>query len=59
MPLVKRGPQALVELGDELRQVLYALDEALDLPSPDHDLVDLLDDCIAPGRYSGCKQTHD
>ena len=27
------GPQALVELGDELRQFLYALDEPLDLPA--------------------------
>ena len=43
----QRCPQALVELGDELRQVLYALDEALDLPAADHDLVDLLDDGIA------------
>ena len=29
----QRGPQALVELGDELRQFLYALDEPLDLPA--------------------------
>ena len=43
----QRGPQTLVELGDELRQVLRGLDEAFDLPSPDHDLVDLLDDRIA------------
>ena len=41
------GPQALVEPGDEFRQVLHALDKALDLPAPDHDLVDLLDDCVA------------
>ena len=41
------GPQALVELGDELRQVLHALDEALDLPAADHDLIDLLNDGIA------------
>ena len=41
------GPQALVELGDELRQVLHAIDEPLDLPAPDHDLIDLLHDSIA------------
>ena len=40
----QRGPQALIEPGDELRQILHALDEALNLPAPDHDLVDLLDD---------------
>ena len=43
----QRGPQALIEPGDELRQVLNALDESLDLPAADHDLVDLLDDCVA------------
>ena len=42
------GPQALIERGDELRQVLHALDETLDFPAPDHDLIDLLDDGIAP-----------
>ncbi len=47
MPLVKRGPKALVELGDELRQGFHALDEPLELPAPDHDLVDLPDECIA------------
>ena len=47
MPLVKCGPQDSVELSDELGQVLYALDEAFDLPAADHDLIDLLDDCIA------------
>ena len=41
------GPQALVELRHRLRQVLNALDESLDLPAPDHDLIDLLDDCVA------------
>ena len=41
------GPQALVEPGDEFRQVLHALDKALDLPAADHDLIDLLDDRIA------------
>ena len=54
----QRGPQAGVELGDELQQGLHALDEPLDLPALDHDLVDLLDDRIASGRYSGCKQAH-
>ena len=29
------GPQALIELGDELRQVLHALNEPLDLPAAD------------------------
>ena len=29
----QRGPQALIEPGDELRQVLNALDESLDLPA--------------------------
>ena len=37
------GPQDLIELGDELRQDLHALDEPLDL----HDLIDLLHDGIA------------
>ncbi len=46
----QRRPQALVELGDELRQVLYALDEALDLPAADHDLTDLLDDLTQKNR---------
>ena len=41
------GPQALIKLGDELRQVLHALDELLDLPAADHDLIDLLHDGIA------------
>ena len=41
------GPQALVKLGDELRKVLHALDEPLDLPVADHDLIDLPDDSIA------------
>lgn len=41
------SPQALVELGDDLRQVLHALDEPLDLPAANHDLVDLLHDGIA------------
>jgi len=41
------GPQALIEPGDELRQDLHALDEPLDLPAPDHDLIDLLHDGIA------------
>ena len=40
----QRSPKALVKLGDELRQGLHAFDEPLDLPAPDHDLVDLLDD---------------
>ena len=43
----QRGPQALVKLGDELWQVLHALDEPLDLPAADHDLVNLLDVGIA------------
>ena len=42
------GPQALIELGDELRQVLHALNEPLNLPAADHDPVDLLHDGIAP-----------
>ena len=41
------GSQALVDLGDELRQVLHTLDEPLDLPAADHDLVNLLDVGIA------------
>ena len=41
------GPQALVELGDELRQDLHAPNELFDLPAPDHDLINLLDDGIA------------
>ncbi len=41
------GPQALVKLGDELRKALHAIDEPLDLPAPDHNLVDLLHDGIA------------
>ena len=43
----QRSPQTLVELGDELRQVLHGLDEAFDLPAADHDLIDLLGDCVA------------
>ena len=35
----QRGPLACVEFGVELRQALHALDEPLDLPAPDHDLV--------------------
>ena len=41
------GPQALIKLGDELRQILHALYEPLDLPAPDHNLVDLFHDGIA------------
>ncbi len=36
----------LDELGDELRPVLHTLNEPLDFPVTDHDLVDLLDDDI-------------
>ena len=36
----QRGPQTLVEPGDELRQVLHGLNEAFDLPAADHDLID-------------------
>ena len=43
----QRGPQALVEPGDGLRQFLHALDEPFDLPAVDHDLVDLVHDGIA------------
>ena len=32
---------------EDARQVLHALDEPLDLPAPDHDLIDLLHDGIA------------
>ena len=41
------GPKASVELSDELWQVLHGLNEPLDLPAQNHDLVDLLDDRIA------------
>ena len=41
-------PQALVEPGDEFRQVLNALDEPLQLPAPDHDLVDPIRHLITP-----------
>ena len=34
------GPYTLVELGDELRQVLHASDEVLDLPAADRTLID-------------------
>ena len=41
------SPKASVEFSDELLQVLHGIDEALELPATDHDLVDLLDDRIA------------
>jgi len=43
----QRSLQTPVETGDELRQVLHALVELLDFPTPDHDLVNLLDARIA------------
>ena len=44
------GPQALIELGDELRKALHAIDEPLDLSAPDHDLTDLLDSLTQKNR---------
>ena len=44
------GPQALVELGDELRQVLHILAEVLDLSAMAHNLTDLLDDLTQKNR---------
>ena len=35
------------EACEDARQVLHVLDEPLDLPAADHDLIDLLDDGIA------------
>ena len=36
----QRGPLARVKFGVELRQALDGFDETLQLPAPDHDLVD-------------------
>ena len=43
----KRGPQALIKLGDEIWQVFHGLDEPLDLSAADHNLIDLLHHSIA------------
>ena len=42
------GPLARVEFGVKLRQRGDGFDEPLDLPAPDHDLVDLLHHFVTP-----------
>ena len=44
----QRGPLAYVEFGVELRQGLDGLDESLQLPAPNHDLVDPVRYLITP-----------
>ena len=44
----QRGPLACIEFGVELRQDLDGFDEPLQLPAPDHDLVDPVRHLITP-----------
>ena len=44
----QRGPLARVKFGVELRQALDGFDETLQLPAPDHDLLDPIRQLITP-----------